>query len=272
MNHTISAVQYIRSQVPSFTPKIGVVLGSGLGDFGNQLENATTLPYSEIHSFPKCSAAGHRGALLLGSIEGVPIACMQGRAHYYEGNAHSAITIPIRTLKQLGCEILILTNAAASLRTEVQPGSLVIINDHINFTGQNPLVGLNDDSIGPRFPSLQNAYDAELIDIALSEAAKLAINVSTGVYCAVLGPSYETPAEIRAFKILGADLVGMSTVAETIVARHCGMKVLAISTVTNMASGMSDEYLTHEGVLKVAKMAADDLTKLLRNTIRKIHK
>lgn len=271
MESPIEAASYIKSQISAtFKLKAAIVLGSGLNDFANQIEDATILPYAEIPGFQKCSVPGHKGVLTLGTLGGVPVACMQGRAHYYEGYPHTAVFNPIRALKLLGVETLVLTNASASLRPEVQPGSLVLISDHINFTGQNPLVGPNDESFGPRFPSMQRVYDQDLIEITSSVASDLDIKVHSGVYLAVLGPSYETPAEIRAFKILGADLVGMSTVPEAIIARHCNLRVLAISTVTNMASGMSEEFLTHEAVLKVGKMAADDLARLVKETIKKI--
>jgi xanthosine phosphorylase len=259
------AYEYIQQKSNGFKPTIGLVLGSGLNNLAEQLEEPITIPYREIPGFLECNVAGHQGTLLLGTLGGVKVACLQGRSHYYEGKPHEAMLVPIRTLKLLGCENLILTNAAASLRTEVQPGSLVVITDHINFQFQNPLVGPNDDSFGPRFPSLQQTYDKDLISIASEEAQKLNLKLWTGVYLATLGPSYETPAEIRAYKILGADVVGMSTVPEAIIASHCGMKVLAISTITNMACGMSDEFLTHEAVLQVAKKVATDLSRLLLN-------
>ncbi len=271
MECPLDAANYIKSQLPEgFKPKVGIILGSGLNDFANQVGDATILPYAEIPGFQKCSVPGHKGVLILGSLNGVPVACMQGRAHYYEGYPHAAVFNPIRALRLLGVETMILTNASASLRPEVQPGSLVLISDHINFTGQNPLVGPNDEFFGPRFPSMQRVYDQGLVEITSAVALELDIKLHSGVYLAVLGPSYETPAEIRAFKILGADLVGMSTVAEAIIARHCNLKVLAISTVTNMASGMSEEFLTHEAVLKVGKMAADDLTRLVKAIVKRM--
>jgi xanthosine phosphorylase len=251
-----------------YSPKVAIVLGSGLSDFASQLQIDLSIPYSQIPGFSACSVAGHTGALILGKLGEVPVACLQGRMHYYEGKSNRDIQIPIRTLKLLGCEILILTNAAASLREELKPGSLAVINDHINFQFHNPLVGPNDELFGPRFPSLQNAYDNQLIALANQTAQELGIKLATGVYLATLGPSYETPAEIRAFRMLGADLVGMSTVSEVIIARHANMKVLAISTITNMACGMTTELLTHEGVLKTAKIAADDLSKLLINFVK----
>jgi xanthosine phosphorylase len=270
MAHPSLAFDYIKKLSKDFNPKIALVLGSGLSGLAERLEQPIIIPYADIPGFKACSVAGHKGALMLGYLAGVPIVCLQGRAHYYEGSEHHAISTPIRTLKLLGCETLILTNAAASLRTEVQPGSLVVINDHINFQFQNPLTGPNDDDFGPRFPSLQGAYDEELIKITLNTAQDLGIKLATGVYFATLGPTYETPAEIRAFKMLGGDVVGMSTVPEVIVARHCGLRVLTVSTITNMAVGMSDEFLTHESVLKVALLAANDLSSLLISIIQKL--
>ncbi|MBA2653642.1 MAG: purine-nucleoside phosphorylase [Gammaproteobacteria bacterium] len=264
------AAELIKKRAGKFSPQLALVLGSGLNKLADMLNNPIVIPYSEIPGFSDTSVAGHQGNLILGLLNGVPIACLQGRSHSYEGKNSAAISTPIRTLKLLGCESIILTNAAASLRKEVTPGNLVLISDHINFQFQNPLVGANDDSFGPRFPSLQNAYDSEFMEIASQTASELNINISTGVYLATLGPCYETPAEIRAFKIMGADMVGMSTVPEVIIARHCNMKVLAISTITNMAVGMSDEFLTHENVLRVAKMAAEDLSQLIIALINKI--
>lgn len=262
--------EFLKKKIGNFKPQLGIILGSGLSNFASLIQDPLTIPYHDIPGFSECRVAGHQGTLLFGTLEGQPVACLQGRGHYYEGKTSTALQTPIRILKLLGCETLILTNAAASLRKEVRPGSLVIIDDHINFQSQNPLVGPNDDFFGPRFPSMQNAYDKELIALTLKSAKELNINVTTGVYLATLGPSYETPAEIRAFKIMGADVVGMSTVPEVILARHSGMKVLAISTITNMACGMSDEFLTHEGVLKVAKMAADDLSQLICSIVREL--
>lgn len=270
MSKPETAYDYISRKAPDFTPKIGIVLGSGMNEFASKLEKAITIPYCEIPGFSECTVAGHKGSLLLGMLKGVPVACLQGRAHYYEGNSHAAIALPIRTLKLLGCSTVILTNAAASLRENVPPGSLVIINDHINFSGQNPLVGANDEEFGPRFPSLQTAYDQSLIELTVKMAEKLGTKINTGVYGGVLGPSYETPAEIRAFKLLGADLIGMSTIPEVIVAAHCNLKVLAISIVTNMACGMSSEILTHESVLAVANKAQENLTRLLMEVVRVI--
>lgn len=269
-SQTAKAFEIIKNKIQNFTPKIGLILGSGLHVLAEQLEETITIPYKDVPGFSECSVQGHKGLLLLGRLNGVPIACLQGRAHYYEGHTNAAIQVPIRTLKLLGCETLLLTNAAASLRENVQPGNLVLINDHINFQFHNPLVGINDDTFGPRFPSMQNAYDEKLRQLILETASSLDIKIYEGVYLATIGPSYETPAEIRAFRLLGADVVGMSTVPEVIIARHCGLKVACISSITNMGCGMSQEPLTHEGVLKVANQVASNLARLIYEFLPKI--
>lgn len=268
LNITLEA---IRERISNFSPKIGLILGSGLQSFADEIRKVATIPFHEIPGFSDTTVAGHKGMLVFGHLNEVPIVCLQGRAHFYEGNKNSAIHTPIRTLKLLGCEVLVLTNAAASLRQEVRPGSLVVINDHINFQFKNPLVGPNDDAMGPRFPSLQNAYDSHLREIVKESAHTLGIKLTEGIYLGTIGPSYETPAEIRAFQILGAEVVGMSTVPEVIVARHCDLKVVCVSTITNMGCGLSQEQLTHEGVLAVAHTATKDLTNLLQVAIGKIY-
>lgn len=254
---------YIKHLAPNFKPKYGLILGSGLGDLANEIENATHIPYQDLQGFGSCHVQGHNGVLTLGTLKGVPVACLQGRSHYYEGNDDETMQTPIYTLKSIGCETLLITNAAASLRDEVRPGSLVLVDDHINFSFRNPLVGRNNAHFGPRFPGMAEAYDPQTRAQLQRAAKELGIELPDGVYIGVLGPSYETPAEIRAFKMWGAHLVGMSTVPEVILASHCGMKVAVISSVTNMGCGMSDEKLTHEGVLEVAKQAAGNLIRLL---------
>jgi xanthosine phosphorylase len=204
---------------------------------------------------------------VLGTIEGVPVAVLQGRAHLYEGGSLDALRAPVRALRAAGASVLVLTNAAGSLRPEVGPGSLMAITDHINMTGVNLLAGPNDSSIGPRFPSLRDAYDPGLLEVLRSSARDLGIALAEGVYLAVGGPSFETPAEIRAFRVMGADAVGMSTVQETILARHCGLRVVAVSVITNLAEGMTDEPLSHEQTLSAAESGAGDLTRLLLNFI-----
>jgi xanthosine phosphorylase len=244
-------------------PRVGIVLGSGLGSLVEQVEDAVTVPYADL-GFAVGAVAGHAQAVTTGTLAGVPVALFAGRAHLYEGTDVSAVRLPIRWLRAQGADVLVLTNAAGSLRKEVGPGSLMAISDHINLTGLNPLVGPNDDETGPRFVSLADAYDPALRAALHAAAASEGVALSEGVYLAVTGPSFETPAEIRAFRTLGADAVGMSTVHETIVARHAGLRVAAVSAITNLAEGMSGEVLSHEGTLAAAATAADDLKRVLR--------
>ena len=263
MSNPADAAAAIRERAPGFTPRAGLVLGSGLGALVDELAGQVRIPYADIPGFRVGTVAGHAGSLTLGSLDGTPVACFQGRSHVYEGIEAHAITTPVRTLQLLGAEILVLTNAAGSLRQEAGPGSLVALSDHINMQGFNPLVGLNDDEIGPRFPSLSEAYDPELRAGLHRVADELGTTLHDGVYLAVSGPSFETPAEIRAFRTLGADAVGMSTIPEVILARHAGLKVVAVSAVTNLAEGMGGEALSHEQTLRYANQAAGDLTRLI---------
>ena len=244
-------------------PRIGIVLGSGLGAVADAVADPTVLPYDRLPGFPRPGIAGHAGRAVIGELSGVPVAVLQGRRHLYEGPPPEGIRTPVRALRLAGAEVVILTNAAGSLRTELGPGSLMAISDHINLTGQNPLVGPNDDAIGPRFPSLRDAYDPELRAALHATADEVGVPLADGVYLAVSGPSFETPAEIRAFRTLGADAVGMSTVHETILARHAGLRVAAISTITNLAEGLSDQPLSHERTLRDAERAAGALAGLL---------
>ena len=244
-------------------PRLGIVLGSGLGAVAEALEDAVTIPYTELPDFPAPSVHGHAGALALGTLNGLPVACLQGRRHVYEGGDPGAMRGPVRALKAAGAEALLVTNAAGSLNAEVGPGSLMAISDHINMLGVNPLTGPNDDAIGPRFPSLRDAYDPELRSILHAAADQLGIALADGVYLATAGPSFETPAEIRAFRTLGADAVGMSTVPEVILARHAGLRVAAVSAITNLAEGMGGEELSHEQTLRYANQAAGDLSRLI---------
>ena len=266
MNPTAAAAA-IQALASGFVPRAGLVLGSGLGALVEELADAVTIPYADIPGFRVGTVAGHAGALSLGTLDGTPVACFQGRSHVYEGIEASAITTPIRTLELLGAEILVLTNAAGSLRAEAGPGSLVAVSDHINLQPFNPLVGPNDEDVGPRFPTLLDAYDPELRAGLHRAADELGTTLHDGVYLAVSGPSFETPAEIRAFKTLGADLVGMSTVPEAIVARHCGLRVAAVSVVTNLAEGMGDVALSHEQTLAEGKRGAEQLAPLLRRWV-----
>lgn len=244
-------------------PRLGVVLGSGLGAVADAVVDPVVVGYDELPGFPRPTVAGHAGRAVLGQIGGVPVAVLQGRAHLYEGGDLEAVRVPVRALRAAGAEALILTNAAGSLRPEVGPGSLMAISDHINLTGVNVLVGPNDEATGPRFPSLLHAYDPALRAELKAAAEEIGIPLSEGVYLGVSGPSFETPAEIRAYRTLGADAVGMSTIQETIVARHCGLRVAAVSVITNLAEGLSDEPLSHEHTLRSAERAAGHLSRLL---------
>ena len=241
-------------------PRVGIVLGSGLGAVAEAVADAVIVPYEELPGFPRPTVAGHAGSAVLGRIGDVPVAVFQGRAHLYEGIDPAAIAVPVRTVRALGAELILLTNAAGSLRAEVGPGRLMALTDHINMTGRNPLVG-------PEFVGMGKAYDPELLERLRAAATKAAVDLSEGVYLAVPGPSFETAAEIRAFRVLGADAVGMSTVLETIAARHCGLRVAAVSAITNLAEGMSAEVLSHEGTLHAAGQAASDLARVLRHFV-----
>jgi xanthosine phosphorylase len=254
------AAAVLRSHV---RPHVGIVLGSGLGAVADAVEDAVTIGYEELPGFPRPTVHGHAGRAVLGRLHGVPVCVLMGRAHLYEGGDPAPRITPVRALAAAGAEVLVLTNAAGSLRPEVGPGRLMAISDHINLTGHNPLVGPNDEAIGPRFPSLANAYDADLRAQMHEVAAELGIALAEGVYLAVSGPSFETPAEIRAFATIGADAVGMSTVHETILARHAGMRVAAVSAISNLAEGLSAVPLSHEQTLTDAQRAAGDLARLL---------
>jgi len=245
------------------SPRLGIILGSGLGAVAEALEDAVSIPYTELPDFPAPSVHGHAGTLGLGTLSGVPVAVLQGRRHVYEGGDPGAMRGPVRALKAAGAEALFVTNAAGSLNAEVGPGSLMAISDHISMLGVNPLTGPNDDAIGPRFPGLRDAYDPELRALVHESAESLGVTLAEGVYLATAGPSFETPAEIRAFRTLGADAVGMSTVPEVILARHAGLKVAAVSAITNLAEGMGGEPLSHEQTLRYANAAAGDLTRLI---------
>lgn len=261
------AADVLRERAPGFSPRLGIVLGSGLGGLADALDETIAVPYAEIPGFPTSTVAGHAGRFVLGTLDGVPVACMQGRFHLYEGHAPGVIKLPIRTFAALGVEALLLTNAAGSLRAEAGPGSLMLITDHLNFAWTNPLIGPNDDTWGERFVGLEDAYDPELRARLGRIAGELGIHLHEGVYCALLGPLFETPAEIRAYRALGADAVGMSTVPEVIVARHAGLRVAAISAITNLAVGMSNAPIDHEQTLRGAALAAADLVRLVRGFV-----
>lgn len=261
------AVAVINQHCPNASPLIGIVLGSGLGSLIDDIQNSISIPYSSLPGFPTPSVKGHEGNLILGILGGVSVVCLQGRSHTYEHGSHDAVIHYVRTLKLLGCVYFLATNASGSLRDDFLPGDLVLINDHINMQGSNPLVGLNNDDFGPRFPPMDNAYDKELRVLLCRMSTDLDINLRQGVYMCVMGPSYETPAEVRAFRSMGADVVGMSTVPEVIVATHCGMRVAVIATVTNFAAGAGscgEERQSHESVITVANEAAVRLKQLVK--------
>ncbi len=249
-------------------PRIGLLLGSGLGAVADAVQDAVRVPYAELEGFPVGTVPGHEGTVHCGTIAGVPVAVLAGRAHLYEGIDPALVRVPMRTLRALGAESVLITNAAGSLRPDVGPGRLMALTDHIDLTGSNPLVGPNDDEVGPRFPPMGGAYDADLRAGLHRAAVEEGIDLAEGTYLAVRGPSFETAAEIRAFATLGADAVGMSTVPEVIVARHAGLRVCAVSAVTNLAEGLSDEVLSHEGTLAAAADGARDLVRLVPAFLR----
>lgn len=255
-----ASVAIIRQRTKKNAVKLGLILGSGLGGFADRIEDAAAIPYEDLPGFPRPSVEGHSGRLVLGNIAGIEIACLQGRVHLYEGGPAAAIKLPVHVLKALGCETLIVTNAAGSLRPEIGPGSLVLIEDHINMLGTNPLIG---PAVGDRFLDLSEAYSKTWREKVQAVASRENIPVATGVYLATTGPCFETPAEIRAFKALGADLVGMSTIPEVIAARHAGLDVIGFSIVTNLAAGLSTAPLSHEETLTEAGAAGTKLERLL---------
>ena len=265
-----NAAQLILSRT-KLRPKIGLVLGSGLGAFADSLTDATRVPYSEIPSFPQSTAIGHAGRLVIGNAGNVPVAAMQGRVHQYEGYSAQQVAFPIRVFGRMGIKSVILTNASGGINLGFSQGALVLIRDHINLQGTNPLVGPNDDRFGVRFSDMTHAYSRAYREIAREEAADLGIMLHEGVYAALLGPSYETPAEIEHLRRIGADLVGMSTAAEVIVARHMGLEVLAISCVTNMAAGILDQPLSHAEVMETGERVKSTFEALLRAVLPRIN-
>lgn len=264
------AAEQIRSSTKA-RPAVAIVLGSGLGAFADELTESTSLAYKEIAGFAQATVEGHAGRLVIGKAGEVPIAAMQGRFHFYEGYSLEDVTFPIRVLKSLGVRTLILTNAAGSLNTELTPGSLMVISDHINLMGVNPLIGRNDERFGPRFPDLTSTYDPDLQSIVMEEANGLNIDMRRGIYAALTGPSYETPSEIHMVRTLGADAVGMSTVPEAIVARHMDMRVIGISCITNLAAGVSNRPVDHSQVIATGERVREQFTELLRRVIAKLN-
>ena len=263
------AAKFILSKT-RLRPKIGLVLGSGLGAFADELESAARIPYEKIPGFPRSTAIGHAGRLVIGTSAGIALAAMQGRVHFYEGYSAKEVVFPMRVFGRMGIRAAILTNAAGGISTDYKQGALVVLRDHINLQGTNPLIGPNDERFGPRFPDMTQAYWKSYREAALAEAKRLGIEAHEGVYAALSGPSYETPAEIRYLRTIGADLVGMSTVPEVIVARHMGMRVLGISCVTNMAAGILDQPLDHREVMETAERVKSQFIALLRAVIARI--
>ena len=265
----MNADSLIASRI-SVAPRVAVVLGSGLGAFADSLESPTVIPYGEIPGWPRSTAIGHAGKLVVGHMDGCPVAVLAGRAHLYEGYTAQQAVFGIRALRKMGVEAVILTNAAGGINVKFGAGQLVLISDHINLLGENPLTGPNDDTLGPRFPDMSEAYSIRYRELARAAGREMGLELPEGVYAAVPGPSYETPAEIRYMRAVGADLVGMSTVPETIAANHMGMKVLGISCVTNAAAGVLDQKLNHTEVLEVGERMKGTLIELLRRVIPKL--
>lgn len=260
------AVSFIKERLP-FEPELALILGSGLGDLANEIENPVKIKYDDIPHFPVSTVEGHAGQFVMGMFEGRKVIAMQGRFHFYEGYSMQTCTFPVRVMKLLGVKNLLLTNAAGGANTAYVPGDLMLITDHLNFAGTNPLIGKNDDDMGPRFPDASNVYDKNL-NLEIRQIAKqLGIRLQEGVYAMSPGPSYETPAEVRMLRLLGADAVGMSTVPEALVANHMGMKVTGISCITNMAAGILDQPLHHGEVVETANMVKLTFTKLIRNIV-----
>lgn len=251
-----------------FTPKVAIVLGSGLGDYAEQIRVKTELPYHEIAGFPVSTVPGHAGKFIFGYIDNIPVVCMKGRVHYYEGYDISDVVLPVRLMRMLGAEILFLTNAAGGVNTSFHAGDLMLIKDHIAMFAPNPLIGPNIEELGTRFPDMSAVYDRELQQIIRNKAAENGIYLQEGVYAQLTGPSYESPADIRALRMLGCDAVGMSTVVEAIAARHCGMRVCGISCISNLAAGMSAEPLNHKEVQEAADMVAPCFKKLVTESVK----
>ncbi|MFC5531679.1 purine-nucleoside phosphorylase [Cohnella yongneupensis] len=263
------AAAYIRSKT-SIAPEIGLILGSGLGVLGDELENAVTIHYADIPHFPVSTVEGHAGELVIGNLQGRSVALMRGRFHMYEGYEPERTALPVRVMKALGVKTLLVTNAAGGVNLSYKPGNLMLISDHLNLTGRNPLMGPNDNALGVRFPDMSDAYSRRLRNVSKETAAQLGFSVQEGVYAGLLGPNYETPAEIRMLRTIGADAVGMSTVSEVIVARHSGIEVLGISCISNMAAGILDQPLSHEEVMETTELVKEQFLSLVLNVLPKM--
>ena len=266
----VDAARAIQSAAPGFAPRLAIVLGSGLGPLADVVVDAKSIPYGEIPGFPAPGVSGHAGTLVLGQLGGQPVACLKGRAHAYEGRGIDVMKVPVRAMRLIGCEAIYLTCAAGSLRQDIPPGGLMMFSDHLNLLPGNPLAGPNDDDFGPRFPSLEDAYDPRFRKLLAEIAAEQGVDLAEGVYAALMGPSFETPAEIRMLQTLGADAVGMSTVPECILARHCGLQVIATAAITNYGVGMSDEPVDHDRTLAFAAVAGESLGRLIIRFLERI--
>lgn len=263
------SADYIKSKT-DLTPSIGLILGSGLGILADEIENPIKIKYDHIPNFPVSTVEGHEGQLVIGNLQGKTVVAMQGRFHYYEGYSMEMITFPVRVMKALGVETIFVTNAAGGANVDFKPGDLMIITDHINLSGNNPLIGANDNRIGTRFPDMSSAYTKEYIELAKKCAEKLNIKVQEGVYAFFSGPTYETPAEVRMARILGADAVGMSTVPEVIVASHSKLKVVGLSCITNMAAGILDQPLNHEEVIETTQKVKEEFLSLVKTIVKEL--
>ena len=266
----MEAARYIGAKAEARAPRVAVVLGSGLGGVADAITDAVEIPYDEIPHFVRSTVEGHAGKLIIGSLNGIDVIAMKGRFHFYEGYTMEEVTLPVRVFSVIGIKSLVLTNAAGGTAPHLLPGSLMLITDHINMTGDNPLRGPNDSRFGPRFPDMTSVYTPAYIEIAHEVAREMGIKLSVGVYLGLRGPSYETPAEVRMCAKLGGDALGMSTVAEVIVARHCGMKVLAISCITNVAAGLTQGEINHEEVMEVGARAGRQLGELILGIIPRL--
>ncbi len=268
MNDVMQVIR--RYAPPNFAPKVGMILGSGLSELATQIESPICIPYQAIPGLQVSGVQGHASLLVMGTLNDVPVVCLRGRLHLYEGVSYESIRILVRIIKMLGCHTFLITCAAGSMKPEAGPGEIMMITDHINLQPGNPLAGPNDESFGPRFIGMEDAYDVDLQAIVQKKAAEFAIPLHQGVYVSVLGPSFETPAEIRAYMRLGADAVGMSVVSEVILARHAGLRVACLAAITNAAAGLSNEKITHEATLQYGEMAAHKLMKLVPACIKEV--
>ncbi|WP_425467154.1 purine-nucleoside phosphorylase [Pseudalkalibacillus caeni] len=260
------AASFIKQKV-TFQPSLGLILGSGLGVLADEIENPVKISYEDIPNFPVSTVEGHAGQFVFGQLKGKNVAAMQGRFHFYEGYSMDKVTFPVRVMRELGIDTVIVTNAAGGVNESFEPGDLMVIEDHINFMGTNPLIGPNDKDMGVRFPDMSTAYSKQLQDIAHKTATDLGMKLQKGVYIGMSGPTYETPAEIRMIRTLGGDAVGMSTVPEVIVARHAGMEVLGISCISNMAAGILEQPLNHEEVIETTEKVRENFLALVKNTV-----